>query len=67
MRQNFEGAQQARCPECGVLLWAGPEYPPHIPGCKWIADYFAGMRAVQSAQLGIMPAAAANTLFGIKS
>jgi len=35
-----QAAAQARCPDCGVLLWAGPKYPPHLPTCEWITRFY---------------------------
>ena len=34
----------SRCPDCGVLLWAGPEYPPHLPSCQWIQQLYRDNR-----------------------
>ena len=38
----MNGTQQASCPGCGVLLSAGPSFPPHIPGCRWFNEYANG-------------------------
>jgi hypothetical protein len=48
------GADQARCPECGVVIaTAGATTPPHLPSCEWSLARIRGMRNSDAIPSGV--------------